>query len=501
VSIAVMHEGRIDWARGFGVTRIGGPAVNAETLFQAASLSKPVTALAVLHLVESGKLDLDADVNQYLKTWKIPANTFSENAKVSLRRLLNHTAGITVHGFPGYASDAARPTVTQVLNGEKPANSPAIGVDTTPGTKWRYSGGGFVIMQLLLEDQTGQPFARLMHDLVLAPIGMTRSTYEQPLPSERMPEVALPYRANGSMVPGGPHVYPEMAPAGLWTTPSDYARYALEIQRALAGKSGAVLSAAMAKEMLAPGQNQWGLGVATGGAAGHPYFTHDGGNEGYKCLFVAYDSGDGAVIMTNGDGGGQLDSEIMCTIAHEYGWPDFQPPEKTLSKLDDPKILARYVGSYELAPGAIRSVSLDGGQLSTKFGNQKPIPLFPESETMFFVKEAGVEFEFAQLDADGVPSRLILHQNDRTQVARRLSDSQLAQIEADKKEIADAATVALKRFKDQTQDPRTEAALRRDIEELRLGRPNYEKMSPSLADATRQGLPQITALLARFGAV
>jgi CubicO group peptidase (beta-lactamase class C family) len=188
VSIAVIHDGKIEWARGFGVTRIGGSAVTPDTLFQAASISKPVTALAVLHLVESGRLDLDTDVNRYLKTWQVPANSFTERTKVTLRELLTHSAGMTVHGFPGYASDAARPTVVQVLNGEKPANTPAIVVDTEPGTAWRYSGGGFVVTQLLLEDVTGQAFPRLMHDIVLGPVGMTRSTYEQPLPQNRMAE-------------------------------------------------------------------------------------------------------------------------------------------------------------------------------------------------------------------------------------------------------------------------------------------------------------------------
>src|ERR1035438_4669519 len=162
VSIAVIHEGKIEWARGFGVTRVGGPAVTPDTLFQAASISKPVTAMAVLHLAESGKLNLDADVNQYLKTWKVPANTFTESTKVTLRELLTHTAGMTVHGFPGYAFDSALPTLVQVLNGEKPANTPAILVDTIPGTNWRYSGGGFVVTQLLLEDVTGQLFPKLI---------------------------------------------------------------------------------------------------------------------------------------------------------------------------------------------------------------------------------------------------------------------------------------------------------------------------------------------------
>jgi CubicO group peptidase (beta-lactamase class C family) len=255
VSVAVIHDGKIEWARGFGVTRVGGPAVTPDTLFQAASISKPVTAVAVLRLAESGKLNLDADVNQYLKTWKVPANTFTERTKVTLRELLTHTAGMTVHGFPGYAFDSALPTLVQVLNGEKPANTPAILVDTIPGTNWRYSGGGFVVAQLLLEGVTGQPFPKLMHDIVLGPMGMNRSTYEQPLPQSLMAEAAMPYRQDGQAVPGGPHVYPEMAPAGLWTTPSDLARYAMEVQKAVAGKAGAVLSAAMAREMLKPGMN------------------------------------------------------------------------------------------------------------------------------------------------------------------------------------------------------------------------------------------------------
>ena len=231
VSIAVIHDGAIEWARGFGVMKLGGSPVTPETLFQAASISKPVAALAALRLVQSGKLDLDADVNRYLQSWKVPDNEFTAKNKVTLRELLTHTAGMTVHGFAGYASGAPGPTLLQVLNGEKPANSPAIRVDTTPGTKWAYSGGGYVIVQQMLADVTGRPFPKLMREMVLGPIGMTRSTYEQPLPAARLAEAATPYRQDGTPVPGGPHTYPEMAPAGLWTTPSDLARYAMEVQK------------------------------------------------------------------------------------------------------------------------------------------------------------------------------------------------------------------------------------------------------------------------------
>ncbi len=199
VSIAVIHDGRIEWARGFGVTRSGGPPVTPDTLFQAASISKPVAAMAVLHLVQAGKLSLDTDVNEYLKSWKVPANSFTERRKVTIRELLTHSAGMTVHGFGGYAGGAPVPTLIEVLNGEKPANSPPIRVDIEPGTLWRYSGGGYVVVQQLLLEVTGEPFPKLMHDTVLAPIGMTRSTYEQPLPQNRMAEAATPYRADGEL--------------------------------------------------------------------------------------------------------------------------------------------------------------------------------------------------------------------------------------------------------------------------------------------------------------
>jgi CubicO group peptidase (beta-lactamase class C family) len=492
VSIAVIHYGKIEWARGFGVTRLGGPAVTPDTLFQAASISKPVTAMAVLHLVESGKLNLDADVNQYLKTWKVPANTFTEKTKVTLRELLSHTAGMTVHGFPGYASGSPLPTLVQVLNGEKPANTPAIIVDATPGTNWRYSGGGFVVTQLLLQDVTGQPFPKLLHDTVLAPVGMTRSTYEQPLPQNRMAEAAMAYRRDGEPVPGGPHVYPEMAPAGLWTTPSDLARYAIEIQNDLAGKPNAVLSAAMAREMLKPGMDQWGIGIGTGGGAAHPYFTHGGANEGFQCNLVAYNNGHGAAIMTNSDSGGQLASEILRTIAHEYGWPDFQPSERTIMKAD-PKILDGYVGNYRLNPNAVMTITRDGDQMYTQLTGQPKFEIFPKGEREFFLKVVDAQLTF-DVDADGRATQVSLLQNGMKQTAARLNDSE-------SKRIADDQTAVAKRFKDQTQAPGSEAALRRNIDELRLGEPKYELMSPGLASVTRQQLPQLKASINQLGAV
>jgi len=407
-SVAVIRNGKLEWAHGFGVTKIGGAAVTSQTLFQAASISKPVTAMALLRLVESGKLDLDQDVNEYLKTWKVPENEFTAKRKVTLRELLGHTGGVTVHGFAGYASSDPLPTLVQVLNGEKPANSGPIRVDVEPGTIWRYSGGGYVITQQLLEDVTGKPFPKVMRELVLDPIGMKHSTYEQPLPPARMPEAAMPYDRNGVPIAGGPHVYPEMAPAGLWTTPSELALYALEIQNALLGKSSQVLSMIMVRQMLAPGMGDWGLGLQVGGKE-HPLFAHGGANEGYQCYLVAYDSGDGAVVMTNGDSGGQLAEDIVSTIAFEYKWPDFQPGLYSISKID-PKVFDAYVGTYQLAPDFVMTVTRDGDHFMTRATGQRQVEVFPENEHQFFAKIVNAELTFVT-DSSGRATELILHQN------------------------------------------------------------------------------------------
>src|SRR5919108_1750591 len=253
VSIAVIDSFRIVWARGYGVREAGGSdSVTTETLFQAASISKPVAALAALRLVQEGVLDLDEDVNRKLKSWKIPESPFTATQPVTLRRLLSHSAGLTVHGFRGYAATEAVPTFLQIVNGEAAANSRAIRVDTFPGARWRYSGGGYTVMQQVLVDVSGKSFPELMRTKVLNPLGMTRSTYEQPLPPHLLGTAASGHRSDGTVVPGKWHTYPEMAAAGLWTTPTDLARYAIEIQLSRAGRSNKILSTAIVNEMLSP---------------------------------------------------------------------------------------------------------------------------------------------------------------------------------------------------------------------------------------------------------
>jgi CubicO group peptidase (beta-lactamase class C family) len=410
VSIAVVHEGKIEWAQGFGVQQLGGKPVTPDTLFQAGSISKPVAAMAALRLVQQGKLSLDADVNQTLTSWKVPPSTAAPGATVTLRELLTHTAGFTVHGFPGYAANETVPTLVQVLNGEKPANTDPIRLESIPASKWNYSGGGYTVMQQLVLDVAKEPFPNLLHDTVLAPIGMTHSTYQQPLPEDRHALAATPYNGDGTPVEGGAHTYPEMAAAGLWTTPSDLARYMIENQRSLHGQANHVLSPEMTKQMMTAGQGNWGLGLQIGGSPSNPYFSHGGVNAGFESLFVAYEqNGEGAVVMTNVQGGSQIAAEIMGSIATEYHWPDFHPVVRTTVKVD-PAILARYVGTYELAPTFSIVVTLENNQLMAQATNQPKFPIFPQSETEFFLKLVDAQLEFFK-DDKGQTSYLMLHQN------------------------------------------------------------------------------------------
>ena len=303
VSVAVVHDGTIEWAQGFGVQEIAGKPVSPDTLFQAGSISKPIAAMAALHLVQQGKLLLDGDINKELTSWKVPASPDAPGAIVTMRELLTHTAGMTVHGFPGYATGSPVPTLVQVLDGAKPANTGPIRIETAPGTKWNYSGGGYTVMQQVLIDTSHQPFPKLLHGTVLAPMGMMHSTYEQPLPPALAASAAVPYAAKGERIPGGSHTYPEMAAAGLWTTPSDLGKYIIETQLSLQNKANHVLNRDWTQQMLTPGKGNWGLGVELGGSTANPYFTHGGVNEGFQSLFVGYEHhGDGAVVMTNAAG-------------------------------------------------------------------------------------------------------------------------------------------------------------------------------------------------------
>ncbi len=330
-SVAVINRSAIEWIRAYGVVEAGtARRVTTETLFQAAAISRPVAAVAALRLVEEGKLSLDEDVNTRLRSWKVPENENLREQKVTLRRILSNSAGLTVSGFRGYAITDPLPTLVQVLDGSPPANSPPVTVELVPGSRWRYSAGGFAVLQQLLVDVTGRPFPQFARDAVLERAGMRHSTFDQPLPASLARSAATGHLENGSPIEGRWHVYPEAAAAGLWSTPSDLAHFAIAIERARAGESRRLLSERMIEEVLTRQIDHWGLGLRLDGTGHARRFSHSGSNDGYRCLLVAYaQTGQGAVVMTNSDNGAELAQELMASIARVYGWPDYLPRRRT----------------------------------------------------------------------------------------------------------------------------------------------------------------------------
>jgi CubicO group peptidase (beta-lactamase class C family) len=506
VSIAVIREGKLAWAGGFGNVRTGGPAVTSDTLFQAGSVSKALTAAAVMSLVQAGKLDLDQDVNQYLRSWKLPPSPLTEHRPVTLRELLSHSAGVNVSGVPGYGRGEQVPTLAQVLDGKAPARNPPIRVDSEPGTTWRYSGGGYAIVQQLLVDTTGRTFPELMRERVLVPFGMYHSSFQQPPSPDTLLRAAAPYAADGSPIKGGPLVYPTMAPAGLWTTPSDLARYAIGIQQAFRGHPNGALSEASARAMLSPvpaasgvplrtsfpaGVHP-GIGLILGGRTNQKYFVHPGSNSGYACYMLDYESGDGVVIMTNSDNGQRLIDEILRTIAYASQWPDYIPAQRVLATIE-PSQFDEYVGAYQSSSGELAVFWRDGTHLESRVWGQPAVEVFPSSTSEYFQKDADVLWAF-NVDGKGATFEVKRSESGRDQQLKKLDDHE-------GQSVLEQSIKTEGRVKSQTPAFGGEQALVRSIADLARGDPNYDQMVPEFATAIRQDLAGMRRFFVELGPV
>jgi CubicO group peptidase (beta-lactamase class C family) len=414
LSIAVIDNYRVVFAKGYGVAEFGTEKpVDSTMVFLAGSISKPIFTSAFLRLVEDRHIPLDGDVNTLLKSWHLPESRFTTTEKVTLRRLLTHSAGLTVWGFPGYALGAPVPTVPQLLDGAPPANTPAVRNDTTPGARWLYSGGGITIAQLVATDVSGEPFPELMDRLMLRPAHMTRSTYENPLPVARRGDAASGHEKIDTPVPGGFHVYPEMAAAGLWTTPSDLGRWAIALSHSYRGEPGGVLSTAMAKQMISKqvhqqppyGNGYWGLGVAVSGDGDSLTFSHGGRDEGFVAdMFMRPNRGRGLVIMMNGVDGGLM-TEIERAFAEEYGFGAPPRVDHTLAATSPAK-LAEYSGSYV---GVVNkdTVRIDVSPAPNGFlglamsTTHRTIPIAPVGDDSFVGLEGGGAWSFERAATGG----------------------------------------------------------------------------------------------------
>ncbi|MCX7123081.1 MAG: serine hydrolase [Gammaproteobacteria bacterium] len=386
VSVAVVDGGKLDFAETYNLD--AGDRIDPETQIQAGSISKPIAAVVALQLVERGMLNLDEDVNDKLTSWKVPESEFTSGTeKVTLRRLLSHTAGTNVHGFMGYKSSEAIPALLQVLEGAAPANSDAVVSERVPGEKREYSGGGFEIIQQLIEDVTSRKFSEVAKEFVFDPLGMSRSTYEIIRPGvESTDNMAKGHESNGGLVEGDWHLHPESAAAGLWTTPSDLVKFILAIQ------NHTLLSEAMTRDMLQKQikneLSEFGLGFQINARA--TTFGHAGVNIGFQSEMVGFISeGKAAVVMTNSDNGLDIAPEIIRSIAEAYGWSvghGFEFETKKIIALD-PAILPSYEGRYTGGTPdgeAIQAIiSLEGGQLQLSI-------LAPGSDTSLQLQKLGV---------------------------------------------------------------------------------------------------------------
>jgi CubicO group peptidase (beta-lactamase class C family) len=402
VSIAVVHNYKIEWARGFGFADVSEKRpVTEKTLFQAASISKTFNAIGILKLVQEGRLDLKRDINDYLVSWKFPYDEKSGNKKITLENLLSHTAGLTVHGFPGYEKGASLPTLQQVLDGQKPANTEAVRSTSEPGSKFNYSGGGVMISQVILDDATHQPYDKFMKKNVLDPMGMKSSFFTQPPSDSKAGLLATGYKPDGTEVKGKYHIYPEQAAAGLWTNPVDLCKYIIETQLSYQGKSSGVLTPEMTRLRLTPVMQEAALGVFVATKGTSKYFMHNGGNEGFSCQYVgSLEDGEGVVVMTNSDNGSLIE-EIVNSVAIVYNWKDYYQPE--IKKVVDvgQSVLDKYTGKYDAAGSLVTIKKGDNGLLLSVGGNIWWQLLFT-SDTEFFLKEYRGDMKFTVGNDDKV---------------------------------------------------------------------------------------------------
>lgn len=420
VSIAVINDFEIEWAQGWGVCDARSKnKVTTKTLFQAGSISKPIFALGVMRLAQEGQLSLDEDIHHYLSAWRVPANA-GWQPRITLRQLLSHTAGLTVHGFPGYQASEMLPTVTQILNGEFPANTAKVEVNILPGTQFRYSGGGTTVAQQVLVDTLKKPFPQIMRELVLGPLGLTNSTYEQPLPKGWAKEAATAHPWKGIPLKGKFHTYPEMAAAGLWTTATDLAKVGVELLKVFhERKEPALLTKETIEAMLLPqldhqkvGEGDFvGLGFFCKDKDDGFQFGHGGWDEGFVAQMQFYkNTGMGAVVMINSNEGYPLLDEIMHAIAREYEWPNALPKEKTAVSLAN---INAYTGLYTSKAGTQFRIIAMGAGLMLQHGQQPPLPISPSSEVEFFTKVVNMNIRFEMDDKTGVVSLTVSQEGNQ----------------------------------------------------------------------------------------
>ena len=477
-SVLVARNGQVLVDKGYGYADLEWQIPDTpETKFRLGSMTKQFTAAGILLLEQRGKLSTDDLVKKYMPdapaAWE----------KITIYNLLTHTSGIpNFTSFPDYRSSEGTPATPAQLVArfrDKP-------LDFQPGERWNYSNSGYVLLGYLIEKISGQTYQNFIQENFFKPLGMNDSGYDSN-------SAIILHRASGyTPGPGGPvnASYIDMSipfsAGALYSTTHDLLRW----DEALYG--GKVLSAAALKKMTTPFKQNYACGLMIQTVQGHTVYEHAGGIEGFN-TDMAYYPDEKMVLIALSNLNGNAPNSILQQLGEVVHGQKVVLPSEHSEIAVAPEILARYVGVYGLAPNFNLNITLVDGQLISQATGQGKVPLFAESETMFFTKVVNAELEFPKGEK-GPATQLILHQNGRDITGKRLDD-------AEAKKVADAAADSDKRFKSQTAAPGSEAAVRRMISELQTGKPNYDLMSPGLAEATRQQLPQLQSMIVGLGAL
>jgi len=413
ISLAVIDKNAIEWAKAYGEKDSQThQKLTPDTLFQGGAFSQMMAGAVVSALADNGSLSLDEDPVMGLKTWKFPPEFEFGKNPLSLRYLLAHGANLSDQVLLGYGLDKEIPTLAQMLEGVKPASNGPLWVPPRQGgiAKTRYAEAGYVVLETFLADRTGKPFERLARDYIFSPSGMTGSTFEMPLPEALRMIASTGHLRDGRPVAGLRQAYPAKAAKGLWTTPSEFAGFLLDLLRSAGGGGGRILSPAAARKMLSPQIENYGLGFLVDGSGDDIQFKLRGKTHGFACLMVLYPvRGQGAILMTNSDNGVTLIEEILGALSQTYKWPHYKPEEKQVLRLD-PEAYKQFVGRYEVSPNYFLDVTWEDYYLVIQPTGQAATRFYAEGQTLFYSTDPYIRIQF-QRD-QGPVDGLVLWQQD-----------------------------------------------------------------------------------------
>lgn len=437
VAIAVLNQGKVVYAEGFGLREAGTQdAVDADTLFNVGSISKVITAAAALQLVAAGRIELDRDVNTYLKSWQVPPAPGIAHPVVTMRMLMSHTSGLGVHGFPDFLPGEAVPTLQQSLDGTSPARNEPVRLLHEPGLLGDYSGGGTTVEQLVIEEVSGAPLESVARAQVFEPLGMRRSTFESPLSASRR-NIAKAHDGKGDRValPRGWQTFPQQAAAGLWTSANELGEFVGALIRSYRGTQ-AFLPQALATQMMTEVAPSWhGLGPRLDGAGNARTFHHGGSNDNYLAWIEGYlETGDGFVILTNGENGWQLRTEIRNALSDAFGH-GVNAPVRVVELAPGAVNLADYAGAYradDAVPMDLRraladvfpdiesiEIKADANALSIVLPDETG-PLLPLSPARFVAPSVfGTRYEFHRDARGAIRGVTVAYEESRAYFRRR----------------------------------------------------------------------------------